>query len=263
MSQQTYNRPPRDVSPEEVSQTLDKQLTSLDPQRAQAFSGLKTVRDARHAGYLREKERLTLKYGDDHPRVTAMEDKVRSNEGLRRDLEFEAARAKIEAPVVDQNSYVFHGFVRNCAGEGMARLTIALYDEEGNWLRIMGYACTDERGYFLMRYQTGRNGHGADPNSTSGLFSAAPADPATGSASKPSARIHVLDSKPSTLQIEKELLYPQLGQVDFRIIIICAEAVSCAPPPSNALSPSTTEVSAKSMSSKTQTPKKASKAKKK
>src|SRR2546423_6136114 len=198
MTQQT-DRPPRNVSTDEVSNILDKQLTSLDPQRAQAFSGLKTARDTRNTGYLREKERLTLKYGEHHPRVTAMKDKIRSNDGLRRDLEFEAARAKIEAPVVDKTSYVFHGFVRNCAGQGMARLTVALYDEQGNWIRIMGYACTDERGYFFMRYQTGRTGHGADPNETSGLFSAA--DPAAGSESKPSARIHVLDSKSSTLQI--------------------------------------------------------------
>jgi hypothetical protein len=197
MNDQTYNRPPRDVSPEEVSQTLDKQLTSLDPQRAQAFSGLKTVHDARHAGYLREEERLTAKYGKDHPRVTAMKDKIRSNEGLRRDLEFEAARAKIEAPVVDKSSYVFHGFVRNCAGQGMARLTIALYDERGNWIRIIGYACTDEQGYFLLRYDRGKTDRKADPESDTGLLSAAPLDPAAGTEAKPSACIHVLDSKSS------------------------------------------------------------------
>jgi len=262
MNNQSYNRPPRNVSPEEVSQTLDKQLTSLDPQRAQAFSGLKTVHDARHAGYLREEERLTRKYGKDHPRVTAMTGKIRSNEGLRRDLEFEAARATIEAPVVDKNSYVFHGFVRNCAGEGMARLTIALYDEQGNWIRIIGYGCTDEQGYFLLRYDRGKTDQGASPQSTSGPFSAAPAAPAAGTESKASARIHVLDSKSSTLQIEEELLYPQLDQVDFRIIIICDEAAPCAAPPSDAVSPGSTKPPAKPKSRKTQAAKKAPKPKK-
>jgi hypothetical protein len=33
------------------------------------------------------------------------------------------------------------------------RLTIALYDENGSWIHELGYGYSDERRYFLMRYQ--------------------------------------------------------------------------------------------------------------
>ena len=56
MTQQT-DRPPRNVSTDEVSNILDKQLTSLDPQRAQAIykviqARLKKCNKDRPFGYL-------------------------------------------------------------------------------------------------------------------------------------------------------------------------------------------------------------------
>jgi hypothetical protein len=41
----------------------------------------------------------------------------------------------------------------------------------------------------------------------------------------------VLDSKKNTLQIEKQPLYPQLGSIDFRIIILGGQSAPCTPPP--------------------------------
>lgn len=225
---------PVDIPADQVSKTVDEQLASLDPQRADAFDGLQTARAARGAGYAREQKRLARKYGADHARVAALANKIRFNDGLRRDVEFEAARARTESPVVDKTGYVFHGFVRDRAGQGVPRLTIALYDENGNWIRELDYGCTDEHGYFRMQYhRRGQTDSATDQNSTfirstAGSVKRAAAD------AKLVARIYVLDSKKATLQIEKEPLYPQLGQVDFRIIILGAEAAPCTPPPPRA-----------------------------
>jgi hypothetical protein len=228
---------PVDVPADQVSKTVDQQLASLDPQRADAFEGLRSTRAARGAGYAREQKRLARKYGADHPRVAALADKIRFNDGLRRDVGFEAARARIESPAVDKTGYVFHGFVRDRAGQGVPRLTIALYDENGNWIRELDYGCTDEHGYFRMQYQRGHTDPAADPKSAFVPATAGSVKRAAANDSRPAARIYVLDSKKATLQIEKQPLYPQLGEVDFRIIILGAETSPCTPPPPKAGEP--------------------------
>ncbi len=227
MAESTCSCQPGDISTESVSTTVENQITSLDPQRAEALTRLQTVRQARAAGYAREQKRLALKYGKDSPRVVALAEKVRFNNGLRRDVDFEVARAKTETPVVDNASYVFHGFVRDRKGDAVPRLTIALYDENGNWIRELGYGCTDERGYFLMRYQRART----DPVEAAVFIMRAASE------AKPVVRIYVLDSKKATLQIERQPLCPQLGELDFRIIILGADTAPCTPPPPEAGEP--------------------------
>jgi Helix-hairpin-helix domain len=227
MIEPTCGCEPDDVSTETVAKTVETHIDNLDPQRADAFERLLRVRAARGAGYAREQERLARKYGADHPRVAALATKIRFNDGLRRDLGFEVTRAKTETPTVDKTGYVFHGFVRDRAGDGVSRLTIALYDENRNLIRELGYGCTDERGYFLMRYERARTEPVEAP-----VFERRAAGEA-----KLVARIYVLDSKKATLQIDKQPLYPKLGEVDFRIIILGAEAAPCTPPPPEAGEP--------------------------
>ena len=224
MAEPTCGCQPGDVSTETVAKTVDAQIASLDPQRAAAFTGLQTIRAARAAGYTREQARLALKHGADSPRVAALADKARFNTGLRRDLQFELARSQTEVPSVDKDGYVFHGFVRDLAGQAVPRLTLALYDEQGNWIQALGYGCTDERGYFILRYQPGKNGADA-VNRAPASFQLNP----TGG-SPAAAKIHVLDAKQTTLQIEKQPLYPQPGEVDFRLIILGADSAPCTPP---------------------------------
>jgi hypothetical protein len=231
MTEKTCDCGPGDVPVDQVSRTVDQQLADLDPQRADAFDGLQAARAARGAGYAREQRRLALKYGADDPRVTALEDKIRFNDGLRRDVGFEAARARTESPVVDETGYVFHGFVRDLAGRGVPRLTIALYDERGNWIRELGHGCTDERGYFRMDYQRERTGSVPDNKATFAASAKGSAERAAANDSKLAVRIYVLDARQATLQIEREPLHPKLGEVDFRIIILGGEPSPCSPPP--------------------------------
>ena len=209
MRDQTSTRQqPSDVSSEEAAKVVDEQLATLDPLRAQAVAGLHKVRMARAESFVREKQRLTIKYGADHPRLAALEDKIRFNDGLTRDLQFEAVRATIEVPVVDKNSFLFHGFVRNCAGEPKPGLTVALYDARGGWIRAMGYGCTDEHGYFRME------GSGfSDPAGAAGAV----------------ATIRVFD-KQNPLVTDARPLTITPGKSEYRIIIVCDDG-TCPPPP--------------------------------
>lgn len=228
------------IPDESVETSLEGQIASLDPQRAAAFAGLQTVRATRASGYTREQRRLALKYGSDNPRAGALADRIRSNAGLLRDIGFEQVRAGTGVPAVDQEGYVFHGFVRDQQGKGMPGLTVALYDDQGNWIREIGFGCTDAQGYFLMRYQGGqRNGTGTAPNmAAAGVTDAKPTARAA-AAARLNARIHVLDAAQKTLQVEAVPLHPALGQVDFRIIVLGARdgGVCTMPPPVAAPAP--------------------------
>lgn len=222
MADNTHRCRADDIPEDTVAKTVESQVASLDPQRAESYAGLQTVRTARASGYAREQQRLALKYGEDSPRVQAVAAKTRINQGLLRDLDFERARAGRETPTVDANGYVFHGFVRNLQGQGMAKLTVALCDEKGNWLRELGHGCTDERGYFILRFRRQQK----DP-----VTGAKPVEGERIAPAQPTARIYVLDANQNTLHIEPEPLQPKLGQVDFRIIVLGAQTQPCPPPP--------------------------------
>jgi hypothetical protein len=231
MAENTCACRPDDIPNETMAKTVESQLAGLDPQRGEAYAGLEKLRMAKATGYTREQKRLALKYGQDSSRATALTQKTRINRGLQRDLDFERARAQCETPRVDENGYVFHGFVRDMKGQGQPKLTVALYDEKGNWIRDLGYGCTDERGYFILRYQRPEKdpASGVKPVATTLNLSAAARD--TAAQARISAKIYVLDGEQKPLHIESEPLYPALGNVDFRIIILGAQVKPCPPPP--------------------------------
>ena len=241
MAEETCGCSAADVSTDSVSKSVDQQIASLDPQRAEAFTQLQTVRAARGAGYEREQKRLVLKYGADSPRVATLADKAAFNTGLRRDLTFEVARSQTETPTADKDNYVFHGFVRDLKGQAVPQLTVALYDEAGNWIREIGYGCTNERGYFLMRYPTAQKGSTRAAKSRAAMFTNATGITTNNPPQKLQAKIYVLDAKKTTLHVESEPLQPELGQVDFRIIVLGAKGGCCTePPPKPGPVPSTT-----------------------
>ena len=218
-----------DIPVETVAKTVATQVDSLDPQRAAAFDRLQALRAVRARGDEREQKRLARKFGEGHARVVAVAERARMNAGLRRDLGLEQARAAVEAPAADKDGYVFHGFVRTLAGQGVPELTVALYDEKGEWVREMGFGCTDARGYFILRYQ--REGKDAAGNAAPASTAFIAAALTTGGAARTRLFVHVLDSAQKTLHVEQAPLQPQPGEVDFRIIALGAETRPCVPPP--------------------------------
>lgn len=231
MAENSHTCRPDEIPDDTITKTVEGQISALDPQRAESYAGLEKLRSARAGGYAREQKRLARKYGSDSPRVTALVEKTRINQGLQRDLDFERARAKSETPSVDENGYVFHGFVRDLKGQGQTKLTVALYDEKGNWIRELGYGCTDDRGYFILRYQQPPKDPDGDTKPTATFFDSAAGGRIAASQKQPIAKIYVLDAEQKTLHVEQEPLRPKLGQVDFRIIVLGAHAKPCTPPP--------------------------------
>jgi len=195
----------KDVSFEEITRELDRRIEGADTLRADKLDGLTAMRGVKESRLKREQARLTAKLGAEHPRVIEINDRLTMNTMMIRDLKLEASRARTEAPQVDQNTWMLHGFVRDKSLKPAANLTVALFDPNGGRIGDLGHGCTDANGYFRI---TSKN------------------------ASKVSkAFIRVLAKDGSTLHADNTAVQPQAGTIDYREIILSGEELGCVPPP--------------------------------
>jgi hypothetical protein len=196
----------RQITLDEIAKGIDTGLTTADLQRGTALERLDTTRQAKDTSLRREQARLSEKYGADHPRVQAISNKVVINQVFRQQVAVETVRARTEIPIVDQDTWIFHGFVRNLAQQGVPNLTVALYDPGGNRLNNLGQACTEANGYFKVVSK--------DANSI-------------GSSA---AYVRVLTGS-TFLYAGKDPLLPKLGRLDYREITLSGETAVCVSPP--------------------------------
>ncbi len=212
MTRTPGNRPSIEpVSMEDTARAVVDGVAALDADRAASYAGLGTLQNASAASLDREQRLLVRKYGANHPRVTAVETRRAANVAFQSDLAVAHTLAATPAPGIDPDTYVFHGHVRDEHRGPLPGLTVALYNPEGEWLSEIGYACTDEKGYFILRHE--RSPENDEP----------PAQPA-------STEVRVYDASQTLLHREAEPLSPRFGVIDYREIIICGEG-TCTPPP--------------------------------
>lgn len=181
-------------------------LVDADARRADAFDQLRLARRAVGTGVEREQARLARKHGADHPRVAALAARAAFNQGMVKDITLEAARARTDIPDVGENEWVLHGYVRDAQLRGVANLTVALYDEAGEWQSGLGHACTEKSGYFLLR------------NSTSAVREGRP------------AYMRVLSPNSEHLYADKSALRPEPGRLDYREVVLTGETQFCGTP---------------------------------
>lgn len=230
-------------SPEETGRLLATGLLSLDAERATSYADLSVLASAKAASLHRERALLVQKYGAADPRVAAAGQRLARQAGFQRDLNLAHVIAATPTPAVDARSYVFHGFVRNRRREPLPKLTVALYNEKGEWLRELGYGCTDEHGYFQLRFERAADPKAAEAerkkaaeaaaaNAAAGKEATAPeAGAAARKAGQAAAEIRVYDANQKLLHREADPLYPAPGRVDYRTIILDREGDRCTPPP--------------------------------
>jgi len=97
----------------------------------------------------REYARIKRKYGKDHPRTKEMALRVEANDIARKVLFSRYVSAS--TPQADAgDGWAVDGFVRTADGEAVPGVTVAAYDRESGWIQELGYACTNEKGYFSI-----------------------------------------------------------------------------------------------------------------
>ena len=158
----------------------------------------------------KEQARLEQKYGVDHPRVKKIAARIDYNLGAFKELDGEIERSEITVPEFDVNTWMVHGRVLDQQGAGINGVTLALYDANGQVESKLGFACTDDRGYYAIRYQVEEG-------------KPSPFDEET------NYYLMVTDSSNKLMHKEIEPLNIVIGQVDYRLIIL--SDVVCTPPP--------------------------------
>ncbi len=121
-----------------------------DASRAAGLQLLGQAVRARQAGLQREHGRLSRKLGPDHPRTRATAMRIEADAALSRELVVDIARAATVRPQRTADQWALHGLVLCKDLRPAPGLTVSLVDAKGEWLKFLGFACTDARGYFQL-----------------------------------------------------------------------------------------------------------------
>lgn len=213
MSTYSNNPPPKPGMTEENVARFQNDLAKADTVRANLLSGLHELRTAKLKSTEREQKLTAARLGEDHPRVVRLKAEVAAGQRINRQLSAEVDRANIPFPV-DEHSWTVYGFVRNPELQGQDRLTVALFDHADRWMEAVGYACTDNRGYFQLRYDSGAE-------KLQEIF------------------IHVSNPKQEVLYRDKKPMKAAAGAVQYREIILGDDCAACPPPPGDTDEPAT------------------------
>jgi len=195
---------------EEISQRLDRSINGLDAQRTENLKRIQLLQTNKYNALERERTRLQKKYSDNNPRVAKISKRLDYDQAMFPEMKSEIERSRINIPEFDANTWMVHGLVLNSEQRGVKGLTLALYDTKGMVEKRFGYACTDERGYYAIRYQVGKEEKTPFYENINYI-------------------LIVTDSKGKILHKEKQALNVVIGQMDYRLIIL-RDSV-CTPPP--------------------------------
>jgi hypothetical protein len=199
---------------EDFKDVLFRAAAKADALRAAGLKGLEGVTQARQAGLKREHGRLLGKLGAEHPRTRALAVRMEDSVARLRDLKVEIARAETVAPTAGAAGWVLHGYVRWKDLSPAPDLTVTLVDAQGQWVKALGFANTDARGYFQLAASVVRAGSAA-----------APAPPP-----KIEAHIRITDRNRLQLYRGEEAVPVSPGGVEYREIVLEGGAAGSLPP---------------------------------
>jgi hypothetical protein len=198
-------------SGERVIDRIEDAISSMDERRARGLERLKSLQDIKSRALEKEQLRLSKKEGAGHPRVRKVASRLAYNQDMLRELDVEIESAGIKTPTFDGRTWMVHGRVLDENGVAVQGLTVSLFDEDGNWIRQMGHACTDERGHFAIVCPAKKRERAEVLESERLLLT-------------------VTDKESRILHQDSEPLYLRIGRIDYREILLAEKADVCASP---------------------------------
>jgi hypothetical protein len=127
-------------------------LEGLAPVGSENLEPLQQMREMQAAYRVllqHESERLKKVYGDAHPLVLQMQNRLGRNLTLVETLEVEDQVRRIQVKETGEKESLVHGRVTDESSRGLVGFTVTLTDEEGKDLGIAG-AGVDSTGYFSV-----------------------------------------------------------------------------------------------------------------
>lgn len=197
----------------EIGNRLNEGFECMDDSKLAGLKSVALIQDVKFSLKMREAKRLEVKYGADSPQVVKTRAKISYYNTMKEGIAEQVQMAETKTPRFEADSWRFQGRVVDTKNQGLNGLTVSLFDEQGNWVRALGQACTDEQGFFAITYK--RN-----EKDTSGTINN----------NREQALIPTLSDKNKTvLHQEKEPIFFKIGQIDSRLIIL-GEDVCDTPP---------------------------------
>ncbi len=200
----------RKLTDTEQAAKIQESFATLENQRTAGLELNREQQETKAVAQNRERARLVRKYGETHPRVTRIDRQLNTNPQLFRANDEEIVRSKVRIPQGEQTSWMVYGTVRDARNIRMPGLTLSLFDEQGKWVRELGYVCTDARGFYALKIE--------DPK---------------GQLSKKYTKLplflRVTNDEKAVLHTEKEPLFLAVGKTDNREIVL--EDEGCGTPP--------------------------------
>lgn len=196
----------KEFTSEQVSQKFDTGFGLFDENQKtslQQFSGLQSIQLRL---LQKERDRLSQKYGTAHPRLQQIEAKLAIANGLDQELQEAVSASQIEVPTYNPKTWRIHGCVLNAQRQGIEGLVLSLFNADQQWIRELGFACTNKQGYFAIDYPA-QNSQGDDINSPP----VTPEQPLILTVTDRDRQIRYQDPTP---------LFINLGAIDYREIVL-------------------------------------------
>jgi len=133
----------------QVNQALEDSIVTLDRSRAQGLNELTALESAKYAVMQRDRARLVAKFGEDDPRVTALDEALALHRERVTVYQAEILGATATIPKVDDHSWAIHGHVLDAKLQPVEGITVALFSGD-TWERSLASACTDAKGHFQL-----------------------------------------------------------------------------------------------------------------
>ena len=152
------NQTNKKITTEEAGNRLIEGFECMDDAKLNGLESGAQIQDVKSSLKMREAKRLEVKYGINSPQVVKAQSKVNYYNTAKVGLAEQVQMAGVKTPRFEADSWRFQGRVINTQNQGLSGLTVSFFDENGNWIRELGQACTDEKGYFFITYKKeGRN----------------------------------------------------------------------------------------------------------
>lgn len=143
----------KQISKAEIQGAIEAGTQEHDVFRSQAMQSLSVFRRKKDILYVREQQRLTQKYSRQDARVQATELKQNTNADFIRGLGMEINRANTQVPVINERSWLVHGYVYDREGCPLASTDVTLYRLDGQRVTEIPSVKTNNNGYYKLSYE--------------------------------------------------------------------------------------------------------------
>ena len=219
--------PNQDVSqsmtPEELKAQISSGLTAADGVAIQSVADLKLVHQARLSQLTRTAAALTAKYGAGDPRAKSAQDAVNATTATVARVSMLHQQTATPAPTVTTTGWALHGRIFDAKGQPASAYTVFLVDEQKNYQQNLGFAYTDDTGYFLINY--------GGPQGTQASASSTAPTPSQARASAPKLFLEIANTKALPVHLSTTAFQPSVGGATYQNIILAPGEPPIGDPP--------------------------------